>query len=254
MESGKPEKARYSAAAKRLYRENKNIDRQNRGLQPLPAKKKSKSKSKPQHTHSAESDLGVTRSAISDLTKVITYLNNHYHAHAGFTQCVHHGSKGNAHGHVVDAKAQEQGMHAMHKKQKHDERVHQENIKREAKNQALHLKRERIKVENDNWHRMSAEEQEIKKQKDRDDPVMAARRKQRDDKRAAREGQRRVEMEIQHEEDSRTMDADGRGEESPTSYQDKEVADPYVEPGVFKPGNFPMLQKMRGVPSEYAVA
>ena len=50
------------------------------------------------------------------------------------------------------------------------------------------------------------------------------------------------------------MDADGRGEESPTSYQDKEVADPYVEPGVFKPGNFPMLQKMRGVPSEYAVA
>ena len=49
------------------------------------AKPKKKKKSKPKHTHTAESDIGVARSAIGDLTRVITYLNNHFAAHVQLT-------------------------------------------------------------------------------------------------------------------------------------------------------------------------
>ena len=40
-----------------------------------------KQKPKAKHTHT-ESDIGVARTAITDLTKVIKYLNNHFAAHA----------------------------------------------------------------------------------------------------------------------------------------------------------------------------
>ena len=49
------------------------------------AKPKKKKKSKPKHTHTSESNIDVARSAISDLTKVITYLNSHFAAHVQIT-------------------------------------------------------------------------------------------------------------------------------------------------------------------------
>ena len=58
-------KSKRTNAEQRAYRESRG----------LPPKKKTKSKAK--HT---QSDIDVTRSAITDLSKVITYLNKHFHA------------------------------------------------------------------------------------------------------------------------------------------------------------------------------
>ena len=63
-------KSKHTNAEQRAYRESRG----------LPPKKKTKSKAK--HTRP---DVDVARSAITDLTKVITYLNNHFAAHVQLT-------------------------------------------------------------------------------------------------------------------------------------------------------------------------
>ena len=85
METGKPKKVWLSYAQRKLNRESTNRDRVAQGLDPLAAKKKSKSKPKVKHQHvtpqhTDKSNVDVARSAITDLTKVITYLNKHFHA------------------------------------------------------------------------------------------------------------------------------------------------------------------------------
>ena len=66
---------------KRRYQESRNLDRANKGLQPLPAKKKGNPKPKVTHQHTTQSDSDVARKAIKDLTGVIKYLNKHFDAH-----------------------------------------------------------------------------------------------------------------------------------------------------------------------------